>query len=125
MKDYYKILLIDYTATKQQIVEAYNTNIQQFNNLPFLTEDMKSKIKDLKEAKYVLLDDDRRNQYNILLNQNNIEIEQNNQQEIEKINEPQPEQYNRFLNHPIIPKIEDERQFNNTQICDRIFNTFR
>lgn len=130
MKDYYKILLINNSATKQEIIEAYNNNIKQFNNLPFLTEEMKVIIKELKEAKYVLTDDERRRRYDNMLNSEVIDetINESVEQPIEQpIEQPveQPIEHNIYLNHPIIPKMEQENQFDNTQICNRIFSIKR
>lgn len=67
MKDYYKILNINKEASYDEIIEAYQFNISQFNNLPFLTTQMKDEIKELKEAKYVLEDSERRKKYHNII----------------------------------------------------------
>jgi DnaJ-class molecular chaperone len=64
MKNYYEILNIEINATEDEIYQAYNIKIAQFNHLPFHTQKMISEIKLLKEALYVLTDDIRRKKYN-------------------------------------------------------------
>jgi DnaJ-class molecular chaperone len=63
MKDYYEILCINNNASEDQIYEAYRNKISQFNHLPFHTPKMISEIKLLKEALYVLSNEDRKNKY--------------------------------------------------------------
>ncbi len=70
MKDYYEILKINRNASKEEIYKAYNFNISQFNNLPFLTNKMKKTIKNLKEAKYIFYNDNRKNLYDKKINFN-------------------------------------------------------
>lgn len=65
MKNYYEILNIQLNSTFEQIKEAYKFKISRFQNLPFLTEQMKKDIKILKEAKFILFDKDRRIKYDI------------------------------------------------------------
>ncbi len=73
MKDYYKILEILENASEDDIFNAYNKKIVQFKHLPFFTTKMIQEIKLLKEALYVLSDNNKRNKYNILMTQyNNI-----------------------------------------------------
>lgn len=76
MKDYYKVLKIEYdpstrkdnineeSITNELVLTNYKLKIARFNNLPFLTKQMISEIKTLKEAYYILSDDTRRNKYN-------------------------------------------------------------
>ena len=63
MKNYYEILNIDNTATKDNIYNAYYNKISQFNNLPFHTPRMISEIKSIKEALYVLGDNNKKEKY--------------------------------------------------------------
>ena len=63
MKDFYEILNIDSNASEEQVYDAYRDKISQFNHLPFHTQKMISEIKLLKEALYVLGDEDRRKKY--------------------------------------------------------------
>jgi|APSaa5957512535_1039671.scaffolds.fasta_scaffold68427_2 DnaJ-class molecular chaperone len=96
MKDYYKILKLTKHATLTEINEVYEFNISQFNNLPFLTNKMINEIKILKEAKYILADEQRRKLYDIKLQNEN--------------------KYNQDTNQSGFHCID------NTQICDRIFS---
>ena len=66
MKDYYKILEIDNNNLKNDILKAYIFKISRFNNLPFLTDEMINDIKDYKTALYILMDEERRNKYDII-----------------------------------------------------------
>lgn len=63
MKNYYNILDVDNNVSEDEIYEAYKNKISQFNNLPFHTPKMITEIKLLKEALYVLGDNDRREKY--------------------------------------------------------------
>jgi DnaJ-class molecular chaperone len=71
MKNYYIILNINNTATEDEIYNAYNTKITQFNHLPFHTSKMINEIKLLKEALYVLGDSIKREKYNNKFKKNN------------------------------------------------------
>ncbi len=64
LKDYYYILEVDNNASEEEIYESYKNKISKFNNLPFHTPKMISEIKLLKEALYVLGDNERRAKYN-------------------------------------------------------------
>jgi DnaJ-class molecular chaperone len=63
MKDYYNILGIERTASKDTIYSSYYYKISQFNNLPFLTKQMINEIKELKEALYVLGNKTKKEKY--------------------------------------------------------------
>lgn len=67
MKNYYVIIGVTEMATIDEIYTAYNNKISQFRGLPFHTLKMQNEIKQLKEAKYILLDVNRRGKYNIIL----------------------------------------------------------
>ena len=64
MKDYYEILEISSNVSEDDIYNAYNNKISQFNHLPFFTSKMISEIKLLKEAIYVLGNKNKRTKYN-------------------------------------------------------------
>ena len=64
MRNYYEILSINNKATEEQIYDAYRDKISQFNHLPFHTSKMIAEIKLLKEALYVLGDENKRQKYN-------------------------------------------------------------
>lgn len=66
MKNYYKILEIDQNCSKKEIYNAYVFKISRFNNLPFLTNNMISDIKDYKTAYYILSNETRKNKYDNL-----------------------------------------------------------
>lgn len=92
MKNYYKILNITNNAKEDEIYNAYNNKISQFNHLPFHTPKMISEIKLLKEALYVLSDHYKRLKYDIKCTR--------------MIN-----LYN-----------EESRTIDNTKVCDRLFS---
>ncbi len=71
MIDYYNILSIKINATEKEIYTAYREKISQFNNLPFLTNKMINEIKKLKEALYVLSNNEKKNKYDKKLNKYN------------------------------------------------------
>ena len=64
LKNYYNILNLKENSTEEEIYNAYNLQISQFNNLPFHTQKMINEIKILKEAIYVLGNTEKRNKYN-------------------------------------------------------------
>lgn len=68
MKDYYEILEISLDASEDEIYDAYNKKIVQFKHLPFFTNQMIQEIKLLKEAIYVLGDENKRQKYNYKFN---------------------------------------------------------
>ena len=79
MKDYYKILNIKKThsisttyslkiSDDDDIKLFYKNKILIFKDLPFLTKQMISDIKDCKEAYYVLSDKTRKTKYDKLIN---------------------------------------------------------
>ena len=72
MENYYKILNITQDAHIEDILESYNFKLSRYKDLPFLTDQMKFDIKQLKIAEYILFDENRRNQYNMILNKQNI-----------------------------------------------------
>ena len=68
MKDYYSILNLEKTCSKEAVKNSYREHISRFIGLPFLTNRMIEEIKDFKKAYYVLGDDNRRHLYD---NRNN------------------------------------------------------
>ncbi len=65
MKDYYKILGVDRNATKEEIKRAYRRLAKKYH--PDLNKDPKAaeKFKEINEAASVLLDDEKRKQYDL------------------------------------------------------------
>lgn len=72
---YYQILELKYNATEKEIIESYNNKIKKYFNLPFLNENQKVEIKELKKAKFILSNTDLREKYDSIIFQ---EIEENN-----------------------------------------------
>jgi DnaJ-class molecular chaperone len=72
---YYQILELKYNATEKEINESYNNKIKKYFNLPFLNENQKVEIKELKKAKFILSNTDLREKYDSIIFQ---EIEENN-----------------------------------------------
>lgn len=109
MKDYYKVLDIDNindnkstsyqnviseaTITSTMVDLSYKIKIARFKKLPFLTKQMITEIKLLKEAYYVLHNDIRRSKY-------------------DKI-------YKKFKLNKVLA---DDNRIDNTKICDRLFS---
>lgn len=72
---YYQILELKYDATEKEINDAYTNKIKKYFNLPFLNENQKIEIKELKKAKFLLSNNDLRKKYDSIIFQ---EIEENN-----------------------------------------------
>lgn len=72
---YYKILDIKYEADYDEVNQAYLDKIKKYSNLPFLNENQKHEIKELKKAHYVLSNHDLRDVYDSIIIQ---EIETQN-----------------------------------------------
>ena len=72
---YYQILELKYDATEKEINESYKNKIKKYFNLPFLNENQKVEIKELKKAKFILSNNDLRKKYDSIIFQ---EIEENN-----------------------------------------------
>ena len=72
---YYQILELKYDATEKEINESYKNKIKKYFNLPFLNENQKVEIKELKKAKFILSNNDLRKKYYSIIFQ---EIEENN-----------------------------------------------
>ena len=72
---YYQILEVKYEATEKEINDAYKNKIKKYFNLPFLNENQKVDIKELKKAKFILSNNELRKKYDSIIFQ---EIEENN-----------------------------------------------
>jgi DnaJ-class molecular chaperone len=72
---YYQILELKYNATEKEINESYNNKIKKYLNLPFLNDNQKVEIKELKKAKFILGNTNLREKYDSIIFQ---EIEENN-----------------------------------------------
>ncbi len=92
MKDYYLVLGVEKNSSKSQIYEGYKIKISRFNNLPFHTKQMIEDIKTLKEGLYILSDNNKRNKYDIKMDETK-----------------------KYVN-------EEENPFDNTKICNRLFS---
>ena len=71
---YYQILEVKYDATEKEINDAYKNKIKKYFNLPFLNENQKVDIKELKKAKFILSNIELRKKYDSIIFQ---EIEEN------------------------------------------------
>lgn len=60
---YYKLLDLNNNATKQDIINAYNTKIKKYSGLPFLDVNQESEVKELKKAQAVLTNNELRAVY--------------------------------------------------------------
>ncbi len=72
---YYKLLEINYDAPLNEINNSYSQKIKKYLYLPFLTDTQKNEIKELKKAKYILLNPDLKKIYDSVIcthfNENN------------------------------------------------------
>jgi DnaJ-class molecular chaperone len=77
MDNYYNYLNVKEDCKPKDIISAYQNKINIYKLKTNLNEEDIKHIKNLKKGIYILLDDDLRNKYNILL-QNNNNINNNN-----------------------------------------------
>lgn len=70
---YYKILDLSYNATVEDIYEAYSNKINKYRNLPFFNTTQKIEVKELKKAKFILINEDLRKIIDISINKKNTE----------------------------------------------------
>jgi DnaJ-class molecular chaperone len=101
---YYKILDVNYDAEIEEVSEAYSNKIKKYSKLPFLNENQKTEVKELKKAYYILSNNDLRKVYD------NIII-----QEIET--------HNKFKdNNNEKPSILKKEKLDSTIMSDRVFS---
>ena len=53
MEDYYSLLNIHYEASIEELNNAYKNKLNHFKSLPFLTDNDKQQLKDLKKANVI------------------------------------------------------------------------
>jgi DnaJ-class molecular chaperone len=53
MEDYYRLLEVDYAASIDTINNAYKNKIIEFKSLPYLTDNDKNKMKEIKKAHFI------------------------------------------------------------------------
>jgi DnaJ-class molecular chaperone len=81
MEDYYRLLDIHQDATIDQINEAYKNKITEFKFLPFLTENDKNKLRDIKKAHVIFNNKEYKKIYDEHLN-NKFKKEMNKTEEL-------------------------------------------
>ena len=67
MDDYYKILNVEYNASKDVIISNYDKLMIEFKIQPFISENDKTKIKLIKKAHFVLTNDEYKKTYDMSL----------------------------------------------------------
>ncbi len=72
LKDYYEILGVSRNATKQEIKKAYRKLVRLYH--PDINPDPKAeeKFKEINEAYHVLIDDEKRSEYDAILERNDV-----------------------------------------------------
>lgn len=109
MEDYYKVLEVNYDASMEEINNSYNKKLMDYKNLPFLSEEDKTKIKELKKAFLVLNNKEYKLTYD-----KNIKLKQ----ETKETNNDFP-----LLNFNQQPFNSNKKSsFNTSYISDRIFS---
>jgi DnaJ-class molecular chaperone len=103
MEDYYKILNIEYNASKEQIIASYDKLMINFKIQPFISENDKTQIKLIKKAHFVLTNDEYKKTYDT-----NLALRQKQQQSISF--------------QPVHTINNKKSGFNNSYIADRIFS---
>ena len=78
MKNYYKLLDISNNSTLEEIKEAYINQVKKLQNVETYTEFHKKFIKELKIAKYILIDNkDLKEKYDLKLSKIILENKKN------------------------------------------------
>lgn len=114
MKDYYKILNINYNMSTDNITVIYNNKLNEYKKNPFLSSSDKKNIKELREAYFVLSDPKNRSIYDTYIKKINSE-KQNNTNEFSTMN--------RFLeSHNPNYESFDNAQFSNDNINNNQLN---
>jgi DnaJ-class molecular chaperone len=103
MEDYYKILNIEYNASKQEIINSYDKLMINFKIQPFISENDKTQIKLIKKAHFVLTNDEYKKTYDTSLALKKTQEQTISFQPIHTIN-------------------NKKSGFNNSYIADRIFS---
>lgn len=104
MEDYYKILNVEHTATKDEIIASYDKIMINYKIQPFISENDKTNIKLIKKAHFVLTNDEYRKTYDTSL-------------ELKKKQNQQP------INIQSVNTSNNKKSgFNNSYIADRIFS---
>ena len=63
MEDYYRLLDIHYEASIEELNDAYRNKMIHFKSLPFLTDNDKKMVKDLKKAHVIFNNSEYKNTY--------------------------------------------------------------
>lgn len=71
MNNYYKILNIKSNFSSDKIKDIINFKLSMFNDLPFLTNNMKNEIKELYKAKYILCNKEKKEKYDKIIFKSN------------------------------------------------------
>jgi curved DNA-binding protein CbpA len=103
--DFYSLLDCNLGSEKKEIIKNYREKINKFSGKK-LTNDEKKEIKNLKLAKFILLDDDLREKYNItyLLDDDENDLE------------------NEFENNDV--PLRKDKKINYSELSDRNFTRF-
>jgi DnaJ-class molecular chaperone len=111
MEDYYKILGVSYDASMEDINKSYNKKLMDYKILPFLSEEDKNKIKELKKAFLVLNNKEYKLTYD-----KNIKLKLSQETNINR-NMP-------LLNLNLKQPFNSNKKsgFNNSYIANRIFS---
>jgi hypothetical protein len=64
---YYKLLGINHTASRDEIVDACNQKFKKFENLPFLNNSQKNEKNELRKARYLLLNQELKSIYDSII----------------------------------------------------------
>lgn len=103
--DFYSLLDCNLGSEKKEIIQNYKQKISKFSDKK-LTNDDKKEIKNLKLAKFILLDDDLREKYNInyLLDDDENDLQ------------------NEFENNDV--PLRKDKKINYSELSDRNFTRF-
>ena len=107
MEDYYKILEVNYDSSMEDINKSYNKKLMEYKILPFLSEEDKNKIKELKKAFLVL----NNKEYKLTYDKDiKLKLSQETNTPLLNLNLQQPFNSNK------------KSGFNTSYIADRIFS---
>lgn len=71
MNNYYELFNLKYDCKSKDIINSYNNNINKYYNIKYLSNEDIINIKKLKTGLYILLNDNLKKKYDILLFNNN------------------------------------------------------